>query len=227
MFVAIILVLVAISLLLFYASYSISLGIYVKSICCNPKNNDSVALTFDDGVDDKMTPKVLKILKKHGAKATFFVVGEKAVNHPDIVKMIVEQGHSIGNHSYGHKWYFPLKTSQMDYHEINTCTEILEQISGRKIIMFRPPFGVTNPMIARAVKRAGLISVGWSIRSLDTLGHPIERVTKRVSRQLKAGKVILLHDNRDKADILTERILQEIELNGLKTVTIEELFNLK
>ena len=92
--------------------------------------------------------------------------------------------------------------------------------------MFRPPFGVTNPMIAKAIKKAGLISVGWSIRSFDTMGHEIDRVTKRVTRQLAAGKVILLHDNRPQADLLLENLLKEIDKQGLKTVTVEELFNL-
>lgn len=226
MFIGLVILPAMVFVLLFYASYSISAGVYVKSLCRDYCNKDAIALTFDDGVDPVMTPKVLNVLKKYHAKATFFIIGEKAFNYPEVVKMIIEQGHSIGNHSYRHKWYFPLKTTRSIYNEIKDCTTVLEKISGFKIKLFRPPFGVTNPMIAKALKRTGLLSIGWSIRSFDTIGQDLDNVKARVILQLKPGKVILLHDNRPDADILLEKILLEIERRSLKAITIDQLFNI-
>ncbi len=218
---------VVISILAF-GVFNISSGIYLKSLCrVRVDKRGVIALTFDDGVDPEITPKVLEVLDKYGAKATFFIIGEKAESHPELVRDIAQRGHSIGNHTLYHNWRFPLQKSEDIYAEIVKCNAILEQILGRKITLFRPPFGVTNPLIANALKRSGLSSIGWSIRSLDTLGQPLERVESRVVRQLSSGKVVLLHDNRVGADLLLERIMPHIASMGLRCVTVEELFNLK
>lgn len=225
MFIAILLTTVVLGWL-FYASYNIASGVYLKSMCYNKDAGNAIAITFDDGVDPVMTPKVLDILKRYDAKATFFIVGEKAVRHAEIVKRIVAEGHGIGNHSYFHRWYFPLKSTSEIYVEIEMCKLALEKSAGFATKLFRPPFGVTNPMVGRAARRAGVVSIGWSIRSLDTMGHPIVQVRERVARQVAGGKVILLHDNRAGADVLLEGILIDINKKGLRTATINELFKI-
>ena len=213
--------------ILVFGVFNISSGIYLKSLCrVSNCERDEIAITFDDGVDPRITPKVLNMLDNYGAKATFFIIGEKAKTYPELVKDIARRGHSIGNHSYYHRVTFPLQSRDDITSEIARCNETLAEILGNKPILFRPPFGETNPMIATAVKRNGLTSIGWSIRSLDTLGQPIEKVTNRVVSRISKGKVILLHDNREKADVLLENILQQITLKGLKCVTINELFKL-
>ncbi|MEG1936289.1 MAG: polysaccharide deacetylase family protein, partial [Rikenellaceae bacterium] len=110
MLVVIIILFVAF-LLLFYASYSISAGVYMKSLCRNKAAKDLIAITFDDGVDPILTPKVLDVLKRYDAKATFFIIGKQALHHAEILKRIVAEGHSIGNHSYSHIWDLPFKSS--------------------------------------------------------------------------------------------------------------------
>jgi peptidoglycan/xylan/chitin deacetylase (PgdA/CDA1 family) len=215
-----------VAMLLFYASYSISSGVYLNSLCRKKSSNNYIAITFDDGVDPNITPKVLDILKKYNAKATFFIIGEHADSYPQIVKRIVDEGHDIGNHSYYHKGYFPMQKSADIYKEIQQCSNALKQASGKEIELFRPPFGVTNPMIGVAVRRSGLQSIGWSIRSLDTIGQHIDKVERRVIKQIKAGEVILLHDNRKDADLLLDRLLHHIQNKGLEAVTIKKLFNL-
>ncbi len=210
-----------------FGAFNISSRMYLKSLCrVSNCIKEEVAITFDDGVDPHITPRILDMLDNYGAKATFFIIGEKAKSYPEVVRDIARRGHSIGNHSYYHRAGFPMQSSDKIYSEIARCNEVLGQILGIKPTLFRPPFGVTNPMISKAVKRSGLTSIGWSIRSLDTLGHPIEKVTKRVVSRISKGKVILLHDNRDKADILLENILQQIAQKGLNCVTINELFKL-
>ncbi|MEG1553486.1 MAG: polysaccharide deacetylase family protein [Rikenellaceae bacterium] len=225
MLVVIIILFVAF-LLLFYASYSISAGVYMKSLCRNKAAKDLIAITFDDGVDPILTPKVLDVLKRYDAKATFFIIGKQALHHAEILKRIVAEGHSIGNHSYSHIWDLPFKSSQSIYNDISMCTAVLKQSADIDVTLFRPPFGVTNPMIAKAVKKSGLISIGWSIRSFDTMGQDLDIVKHRVTKQIDGGKVILLHDNRENADLLLESILVEIKKRGLRAVTINKLFNL-
>ncbi len=212
--------------LLFVASYSISLNVYVNSFCRNKNAKDAIALTFDDGVDEVITPKVLDILANHNAKATFFLIGENARQHPDLVRRIVNEGHEIGNHTMQHKGTFPMQSSVAMTNEIQECTELLESISGTKIKYFRPPFGVTNPNLAKALKNTSLQSIGWSVRSFDTMGHPVERVTNRILNKLKAGDIILLHDNRQGADLIVENLLVELANRSLHPVAISNLSNL-
>lgn len=209
--------------MLFYFSWSISLGVFLKSICYNREARECVALTFDDGVDAILTPQVLDILDRYGAKATFCIIGEKAVINPEIVKVIIDRGHTIVNHSMYHKGSFPMQSAKAIYSEIIACNRALEEATGEQVKYFRPPFGVTNPMVGRAVRRAGLQSIGWSIRSFDTMGHSVEVVEKRVVSQIKGGDIILLHDNRVCVVELTERILIFIRDNGYKAVSIDEL----
>ncbi len=211
---------------LFWASYDISLGVYVRSLCRKHGVEREVALTFDDGPDADMTPRALDLLREFNARATFFIIGEKASEYPDIVRRIVAEGHSIGIHSYSHKWNFPLRSAARIAEDIERCGKELEEITGERVRLFRPPFGVTNPMVGRAVRRTGVISVGWSIRSFDTIKGDRRKVARRVSRQLHDGAVVLLHDNRPGADELLESILCELKERGMRTRTIEELFNL-
>ncbi|MGL5958236.1 MAG: polysaccharide deacetylase family protein [Phocaeicola sp.] len=227
MFIAILLFCLLASAALFYASYSISAGFYLKSLCCNYRAIDAVALTFDDGVNPDTTPEVLQVLKRHRAKATFFLIGERAEAYPDLVRQIVAEGHTIGNHSYYHRWNFPLGSEEKIEEEMSRCQMILEKITGERVSLFRPPFGVTNPNVARAVRKSGLQSIGWSIRSFDTMGHEKEKVVKRVLRQLKPGKVVLLHDDRAVTPLIVEQLLEEIEKRGWRAVTVQELFSLQ
>ncbi len=214
---------IGLSALAFYFSWSISLGIYLRSICHIRQAKDCVALTFDDGVDECLTPQLLDILDSYNAKATFFIVGNKAQQYPHIVRDISNRGHSIGNHSMYHRGNFPARWANVIYNEIVQCSEALEEIVGYKIKYFRPPFGVTNPMLGSAVRRSQLISIGWSIRSYDTLGHEIERVERRVCKAIRGGDIVLLHDNRQGVLELTERILSFLNSKNYRAVSIEEL----
>lgn len=222
----VLLILLVVVAVLAYGSISIASGLYIKSLCYSEQTGSAIAITFDDGVDPVITPKVLDVLERYGAKATFFIIGEKAEKYPQIVREIYDRGHSIGNHSFYHKATFPLGVKSKIVSEIESCNSVIERILNDKVILFRPPFGVTNPMIARAVRSLELISVGWSIRSFDTLGQPLDRVYKRITRHIKAGKVILLHDNREGAEVLLEKILQYTTTHALRCVTVNELFKI-
>ena len=109
--------------------------------------------------------------------------------------------------------------------DILRCRESLRGITGVETDLFRPPYGVTNPMVAHAVKRTRSRCVGWSIRSLDTLRHRSrEAVARRIRRRLGDGKVILLHDDRPGAGRLLALVLDDLERRGYRTATVCELF---
>lgn len=227
MYMIVVIIVLCVCAVMFYGSYSVENSFYLKSLCRGGDSSAGVAITFDDGVDPVMTPKVLEVLSRYNAKATFFIIGEKACRHPEIVKQIVDGGHIVGNHSYYHQAYFPMKSSGAIHREIEMCSEALKSITGEDVVFFRPPFGVTNPMIGRAVGQSGLTSIGWSIRSLDTMGGDKDRIYSRVTRKLKAGSVVLLHDNLDGADLLLDAVLSEMQNKELEAITINELFYAK
>ncbi len=183
-----------------------------------------MALTFDDGPDEEMTPKVLAILKQYNIKATFFMIGSKVIQQPHIVREIVAEGHSIGNHTYSHKGVFPLSGAKEVEIELRRCSSVIADITGEQPKLFRPPFGVTNPIIGRVVRKLGLNSIGWSIRSLDTVSRRSrENVCNGIIKRLHPGAVILLHDRCDDADILLQMLIPQIIEKGYRFTTIDNL----
>jgi peptidoglycan/xylan/chitin deacetylase (PgdA/CDA1 family) len=185
-----------------------------------------VALTFDDGPNPETTPLVLDILKAHGIQATFFVIGSRAEAHPEIVRRMVDEGHAVGNHSFTHSNKFPMIGSEKMVENLDACDKVIKQITGHFPTMFRPPFGVINPPLAKAVEKRYTV-IGWDVRSLDTMKRwSRERVFKRVKRRLKPGSVVLLHDDRQGADKLLSMIVNHIERNGWRVERVDKMFGI-
>ncbi len=209
---------------LVYASASIGSGVYVKALCHGKTDQPVVALTFDDGPDEDMTPKVLDVLRRHGVRATFFLVGEKAARNPETVRRILKEGHLIGNHTWSHSPFFPIWNFSKVERELEETGRVVENMTGKRMKLFRPPFGVTNPVIGRAVRHKEYVTVGWSVRSLDTdLKCSRETVCRRVMDRMHNGAVVLLHDRLPEADRLLEMILQNLEKSGMRVVGTDEL----
>ena len=207
-----------------WASSDIGSSVYMKVLCRGAVREKVVALTFDDGPED-MTLKVLDCLDSHGVKAAFFMVGSKIVRHPDIVRRIVAGGHIAANHTWSHSSTFPLMPVCRMTDEILSTNQQISLLTGKGPVFFRPPFGVTNPLVASAVRSTGMTAIGWSIRSLDTIQKwPREKILRRICKRLSPGTVILLHDRCKDADKLLEMLLECIEKEGYRVVSIEELF---
>lgn len=219
-------VIIAAGFVLFYCSYQIRLGAYVRTLCRNRAAGRVVALTFDDGPDPEMTPRVLDLLRERGVRATFFLVGAKAERHPELVRRIAAEGHDTGIHTWEHAAGFPMRSSWAMTADILRCRESLRQIAGVETHLFRPPFGVTNPMIGGMVRRMGYTVIGWSIRSLDTLAGPRSKVVERIRRQLHDGAIILLHDNRTGSPQLAELVLRMLAQEGYEVVRVDKLLNI-
>lgn len=226
MFIVIVLLLFA-SVALFYASYSIASGIYLKTLCKKDTEQKIIALTFDDGPHATYTPRILDLLKQYDAVATFFCTGKQAAENPELIRRIITEGHAIGNHSYSHTGTFPLFSKRKMLADVKAASQLLEQLCGEKISMFRPPFGVTNPTIAWVVKQMHYQTIGWNIRSFDTQAGNRNKVYKRITRRICPGSVLLLHDTLPQSDLLLEMILVYLAHNQYKTVRADNLFNIK
>ena len=182
--------------LLIWGSVFIRSGFYVRSVCSGNQNTRAVTLTFDDGPDGMITPMILDILKENKVKATFFIVGSKAERHPDTLKRIDGEGHIIGGHSYSHHFFFDLFSVKKMRHEMKRTSDIVFSATGKRIRLFRPPYGVTNPTIAKAMKAMHYLSIGWSLKSRDTVIKDDTLLFSRLISNLNQGDIILFHDNK-------------------------------
>ncbi len=197
----------------FCGAYFIGLNFHIDSI--NSLNTDSkqVMLTFDDGPHNPNTPIVLEILKKHNVKAVFFLIGKNIPGNESIVKQIVEEGHQIGNHSFSHDYWIDVWPTKKVTEDFLECQKLIHQFQPASKL-FRPPYGVTNPNIASAVKKLHLQSIGWNIRSYDTSIKDVEKIKQRILSQLKPGAIILLHDRLDFMPGLLEVLIPAIKARG-------------
>ena len=166
-----------------------------------------VVLTFDDGPDPIVTPRILDTLQKHNIRAIFFVIGNKVLKNPELLQRIISEGHLVGNHTQNHSLFFAMLHSKKIAEEIDQFSQTMEPLVKEKITLFRPPIGYTNPKIARALKRRKLKILAWSVRSYDSFKNR-ESLMKRLMRT-RPGSIVLLHDNLEQtADILEEYINQ-------------------
>jgi peptidoglycan/xylan/chitin deacetylase (PgdA/CDA1 family) len=222
----ILMLLVANIIAVFSASLCICSGFYIKAFCSGTTKQKHLSLSFDDGPDAEQTPKVLDLLKEKNIKAVFFLVGRNIEGNEHLLKRMVDEGHSIGNHSYAHVNSFGFQSFRAVKEDLQKSQQIIEEACGRKVVLFRPPFGVTNPNIAKAARLLNYIVVGWSIRSLDTTGVAPAKTIKRVSKRLKPGELILLHDNHKRIIPILEGIIEKAEKDNYNFVSLEELLKI-
>ncbi|MBC7844917.1 MAG: polysaccharide deacetylase family protein [Flavobacterium sp.] len=212
--------------ILFFGSFFISSNFHIKAYCSNPlENNNLIALTFDDGPNEN-TLLILDILKRHNVEATFFCIGKNIDRHPEILKRIMKDGHIVGNHSYSHSNFFDFYKKDRVIDEIRKTDALIESISGKKVQLFRPPYGVTNPSIRRALEVTQHKVIGWNIRSLDGILKDEKIIFDRIKKRIAPGGIVLLHDTAHTMTIL-ERLMLHLEQNKYKVVSIEELLNIK
>jgi peptidoglycan-N-acetylglucosamine deacetylase len=159
-----------------------------------PTADRVVWLTIDDGPSDE-TAAVLDALDAHAAKATFFLVGERAARHPERVRDILRRGHGIGNHSATHpaRWFWALGPMRMR-REIAETQKILTDISGEPPRWFRAVVGMSNPFVHAALKTHGLARVAWNARGFDAVKADPQTVVDRIERDLSPGAIVLLHE---------------------------------
>ena len=181
----------------------------------------TVWLTIDDGPDPQTTPQVLALLEKYGARATFFLIGTKVARYPGLAHMILEAGHSIGNHTHTHPkfsfWYLGPKEL---VREIDEFESTLSSIGVPAPIWFRAPAGIKNLFLHPILAARGLRMVAWSARAFDTRIDDPEKIVSRIKRSIRSGTIILFHEAQ-RPDVCLkalDKLLKELTSEHYKAI---------
>lgn len=196
------------------------------------RSEKKISLTFDDGPHPKYTAEILGALKSHGVKATFFLVGTKAREHPDLAKRIAEEGHEIGAHSFWHRRMLLLSRGEVES-EIDFAFEVISEITGQKIELFRPPFGVYGYLLPKILKEKGAKLILWDVNSRDWKTKDSNSISTKVIKRVKGGSILLFHDGKFSDEDVdyshTVRALEQItpvlKDRGFSLVTISQLLS--
>jgi peptidoglycan-N-acetylglucosamine deacetylase len=181
-----------------------------------------VWLTIDDGPDPASTPRVLELLRRHGARATFFVIGERVGMNPELARRITEEGHAIGNHTQRHRTTcFWRATPRVIASEIDLCTGALLLANAPFERYFRPPVGVRNPFLDPQLAERGMQLVLWNARGFDGVGRDPGDALARIARSIRPGGILVAHEGGDRAAdrlVFVELLLEHLGREGYSCV---------
>ena len=222
-----IILLVAYLSFLFYGSYNVRSNFYLKTISAANTTRRQIAISFDDGPMPLYTPQVLQILKAHQVEAAFFCIGKRIKENEALLKQVYDEGHLIGNHSYSHDLWFDLFSAQKMNLDLQMMSEAMQKVTGVKPRLFRPPYGVTNPNLKKAIEKNNFIPIGWSLRSMDTVAKDAQKLLAKVTGSLKPGAVILFHDTSKATADMLSAFIQQTKQKGYEIVRLDKLLNLE
>ena len=196
-------------------------------------NKNLVALTFDDGPSYLYTEKILDILKNYHIKASFFLIGAKMIEYPDIVRRINLEGHSLGNHTYNHARLDKYIDQRVD-EEIAETNRVYENILGFAPKYFRPPGGRINKTVLATVEHYGLVPIGWSINANDFLytdqqvddvyiNKKTASILNLLEKGLKPGAIILMHNGNEISVSALPKIIEFIKSKGYQFTTLSQI----
>ncbi|TSE05355.1 polysaccharide deacetylase family protein [Aquimarina algiphila] len=206
----------------FIMSYNYFLTSFISS---NSIISKKIALTFDDGPHPELTYSILDVLDRFNAKATFFCIGKQIEKYPEVLKEIAKRGHAIGNHSYSHSNFIDFSSQRKWLEEIRKTDSIIKKSIGESSNLFRPPFGVTTPNLAKAIKETKHHVIGWDNRSFDTVLKNKTLVLKRIVKHISPGGIILFHDTQPNTVYVLERLLIHLKQHQFEAVTINNLLD--
>jgi peptidoglycan-N-acetylglucosamine deacetylase len=207
-------------------SFIIRSGFHMKAYCKKTTDQKVIALTFDDGPDPEITPLILDIMQGK-ANATFFCIGRKLEHNEQILKRMDDEGHLIGTHSYSHSGWFDLFSSNRMKKEFFMTDQKIFEVTGKKPLMFRPPYGVINPLLKKALRSFNYHIIGFSNRSWDTMTTNEGKILNRIMRKLKPGDIVLLHDSVPQSIPVLNEFLKIIEVKGYKIISLPEMFKIQ
>ncbi|GAA2849742.1 hypothetical protein GCM10010517_07140 [Streptosporangium fragile] len=181
-----------------------------------------VALTFDDGPGPYTRP-LLDVLARHRARATFFVLGRMVVDDgPGTVRRMVAEGHELGNHSWSHPVLSELSRARIRWQLLRTQL-VVEQATGVRMTVMRPPYGATDLRVTAESRRQGLAQVLWNVDTLDWRDRKVSVVVRRAAR-IRPGSIVLLHDIHPSTVTAVPRLLRRLAARGYTFVTLSELY---
>ncbi len=189
-----------------------------------------VALTFDDGPDPEVTPRVLDLLDGAGARGTFFCIGARAARHPGLIEDIARRGHRVENHTWSHPSLFAAYGPRAIADQVRRGQAILAELTGVAPGWLRAPLGMRSPLLDPVLAATGLMHASWTRRAFDTRCADPARVARRLVRQLAGGDILLLHDGSSALSpqgrpVVLEAlpaVLDAIHANGLRAVTLPQ-----
>ena len=223
LFIAIIL---AYLIFLLLVSTNVQWNFFVKAKNNNPEiGKRLIALTFDDGPTES-TLEILALLKKFEMKASFFCIGKHIQQNPEIFQKIIREGHLVGNHTFSHTRKMGFLRTANIIEEIKKCDEQAFDTAGLHMKLFRPPFGIINPKVKRALENTGHQVIGWNIRSYDAILNSKKYIFKRITKNINPGDVILLHDNNPQTIAILEQLLLFLQTNNYRSIRVDNLFQI-
>ncbi|MEO7362867.1 MAG: polysaccharide deacetylase family protein [Gemmatimonadaceae bacterium] len=212
-------------------------GVFGRVLHRGRSGRCELALTFDDGPDATWTRPILDLLDAHGQRATFFVIGARVEKHPELLQEIARRGHEIGNHTWDHSYLTPLMHPEALTEELVRSNQLIEHLTGQRVRWFRPPVGLVSPRVVSAVDHTSMEIVCWSATARDgTRRTTINDAYQRLEPALTPGAIIVLHDARVNdarfdeggeepvALRVLDRLLERMHADGLRSVTLSELF---
>ncbi len=207
-------------------SFRIRSGFHMKAYCQGDGKEKYIALTFDDGPERKPTAEVLDVLKATGVPATFFCIGHKLNGSEELVRRIHDEGHLLGSHSFSHSNTFDFFGPGQMRREFDQTNILFEGILQKRPRFFRPPYGVINPMVKKALKHTGFHVIGFSNRTYDTSSKNPGKILERLKKNLKPGDIILLHDTVAAVPEVLKAFIPYAREKGYTFVPLDKLLNL-
>lgn len=194
------------------------------------RGSRQIALTYDDGPNDPHTLRLLEVLAKHDAHATFFLIGRYVQQRPEIAREIAKAGHAIGNHTFTHPLLI-FKSEAEIRRELSQCNAALHDALDREANIFRPPFGGRRLAVLRVARELELEPVMWSVTGYDWNAPPTEVIERKITKQIRGGDVILLHDgghrqmgaDRSQTVLATDHLITRYRAEGYEFVTVSEM----
>ncbi|XID91302.1 polysaccharide deacetylase family protein [Paenibacillaceae bacterium WGS1546] len=193
-----------------------------------PPARKQIALTFDDGPDSNYTPRILDLLKEYDAKATFFLVGSQVRKFPDVAARIVEEGHSVGNHTWAHADLTKLSAKALN-EQVDRAREAIAEAAGLTPQLVRAPYGAVSDAVLKAFGEAGMTHVGWTVDTKDWAGTSVATMRENVAENARDGGIILMHSFGGRKGAIEHTvellplIIEDLRANGFELVTVEEL----
>jgi len=203
---------------------------YGRTFTGLPRSSRQIALTYDDGPNDPYTLRLQEVLAKHNVHATFFLIGRCVQQQPQIARAIVRAGNVVGNHTFTHPLLI-FKSEAEIRQELTQCRDALQDAIGQPSNLFRPPFGGRRPAVLRAARELGLEPVMWNVTGYDWNAPPAAAIERKVTKQIRGGDIILLHDgghkqmgaDRSQTVIATDHLITRYKAEGYEFVTIPQM----
>lgn len=203
---------------------SSSVGGRELPIYCVQTEEPKIALTFDAAWGNEDTKKIMEILKKHDVKVTFFMTGGWVDSYPDDVKMILAEGHDIGNHSQNHKNMSQISDSEKEK-ELMSVHNKVKELTGYDMFLFRPPYGDYDSKLIKVARKCNYYPIQWDVDSLDWKDYGVESIIKEVTqnKHLGNGSIILCHNGAKYTAEALETLIITLRDAGYQFVPVSEL----